>query len=364
MIKDYYKILGISGNATEEQIKTAYRSMAMQWHPDKNPDKDTTENMKEINEAYTILSNPDSKRRYDSEYSYFKYSYSVTESSSTENYNIRNEDLKYDVHNARMSAEEFVKNFYSNFKNDANTAAKGAWDEAKPYLIIACVIAIVGMFITMGGSSESYTFPNEPKVIKPASYEVQNTHSIPKSWRTYKFGDAFKISVPPTVELRSDNDDYTKIINQFNANINDNIIVFQQAGLSRQDPNARQKYCRIMIEYIKGDYGDYMKSTEMVTIDFELKSFLQDLVTGEIGSDSEQIGNTQYKWVTINGAKAIQIDYKRMGLNFNPSKSVVCKIGLFQNDNEMIKVILSYRENESNIWANDFKDVFETIEWI
>lgn len=363
MIKDYYKILGISENATDEQIKAAYRSMAMQWHPDKNPDKDTTEKMKEINEAYTILSNPDSKRRYDGEYSYFKYAYSATKSSNTEDYDIKDEELKRDVHNARTSAEEFVRNFYANFKADTKTAAKGAWDGAKPYLIAAGIMAIIGIFVAMGGGLGSYS-THEPEVIKPVSYEVQNTHTIPDDWRTFEFGDAFKISVPPTVELRSDNDDYTKALNHLNLNINEDNIIFQQAGLSKQDPNAQKQYCRIMIEYMKGDYGDFMKSTETETLDSEWKSLLQDFVTGSIGPYSKQMGTTQYKWVTINGAKAIQLDYKRTGANFDSSIPVVCRVGIFQNSNEMIKVILSYRENESNIWADDFKDVFETIEWI
>ena len=66
-MKDYYLILGISVDATERQIKSAYHNMAVLWHPDKNPNRDTTEKMKEINEAYAILSNPESRLRYDRE---------------------------------------------------------------------------------------------------------------------------------------------------------------------------------------------------------------------------------------------------------------------------------------------------------
>lgn len=49
---DYYKILGISKNATEDEIKKAYRKLAMKYHPDLNPSKDAEDKMKEINEAY------------------------------------------------------------------------------------------------------------------------------------------------------------------------------------------------------------------------------------------------------------------------------------------------------------------------
>jgi molecular chaperone DnaJ len=65
--KDYYAILGISRDASEEQIKKAYRNLAMQYHPDKNPGKEewANEKFKEINEAFAVLGNPDKCRQYD-----------------------------------------------------------------------------------------------------------------------------------------------------------------------------------------------------------------------------------------------------------------------------------------------------------
>lgn len=66
MSKDYYKILGVERNATEDEIKKAYRKLAMTYHPDRNPDnKEAEEKFKEGAEAYEILSNPDKKRNYD-----------------------------------------------------------------------------------------------------------------------------------------------------------------------------------------------------------------------------------------------------------------------------------------------------------
>ena len=64
--RDYYEVLGVSKNATAEEIKKAYRQKAIQFHPDKNPgDKASEEKFKEAAEAYEILSNPDKKQRYD-----------------------------------------------------------------------------------------------------------------------------------------------------------------------------------------------------------------------------------------------------------------------------------------------------------
>lgn len=63
----YYEVLSISKEANEQDIKKAYRTLALKWHPDKNPDdtKTAEEKFKEIGEAYTVLSNPEKRKRYD-----------------------------------------------------------------------------------------------------------------------------------------------------------------------------------------------------------------------------------------------------------------------------------------------------------
>ena len=65
-MKDYYTILGVNKNATADEIKKAYRQLALKYHPDRNKgDKEAEERFKEINEAYAVLSNEEKKRQYD-----------------------------------------------------------------------------------------------------------------------------------------------------------------------------------------------------------------------------------------------------------------------------------------------------------
>lgn len=63
--KDYYEILGVSKDSSQEEIKNAYRKLALKYHPDVNKSKEAEEKFKEITEAYAVLSDPEKRKQYD-----------------------------------------------------------------------------------------------------------------------------------------------------------------------------------------------------------------------------------------------------------------------------------------------------------
>jgi molecular chaperone DnaJ len=90
--RDYYEILGVSKDASPDELKKAYRKLAHKYHPDKNPGNKEAENLfKEASESYTILSDPEKKNQYD------KYGHSGVGSISSEDVSVNIQDIFGDI---------------------------------------------------------------------------------------------------------------------------------------------------------------------------------------------------------------------------------------------------------------------------
>lgn len=123
---NYYELLGISEDASSEEIKQAYRSNIKEWHPDLHPDKpDAAAKTQEINEAYDILSDPNKKAKYD-EYLGFSRACKVTPIRNQDDTVTEQAPVKDDtgVDYSNMSFEDYVENVanesYSTYKYASN----------------------------------------------------------------------------------------------------------------------------------------------------------------------------------------------------------------------------------------------------
>lgn len=160
MFVDYYSILEIEFPSYPEEIKKTYRRLSLKWHRDKNLTEDTSKKMVEINEAYYVLKDVEKKSRYDAEYIFFhrlkeqatnrhKCNNISSDSRTTSNspyrsydYRFHNTKVEEDIWEAHKAAKNLVDEFLKQFKESSKNAAKGAWEEMWPYVVIIIVSPI------------------------------------------------------------------------------------------------------------------------------------------------------------------------------------------------------------------------------
>ena len=123
--KDYFKILGISRNATDKEIKSAFRKLARKFHPDLHPHNERAESeFKEINEAYEILSDEDKKKSYEQ---FLNYWFKTRDGKSRDFYRENNDQLFDEYLNFDDFLSDLIgrfsevgKEIYSNISSDNN----------------------------------------------------------------------------------------------------------------------------------------------------------------------------------------------------------------------------------------------------
>ena len=136
MIPNHYKTLELEPTATKEEVKKAYRRLALQFHPDKNKSPDAHEKFIAINEAYLLIYDNEARIKYDHEYQYYFGQKVRTESTNSQQHRheekreeakssnqkqresqFEDEDLNQWTRNARQQAESFAKMSFDDFSN-------------------------------------------------------------------------------------------------------------------------------------------------------------------------------------------------------------------------------------------------------
>jgi curved DNA-binding protein CbpA len=157
MFVDYYHLLGISHEASLEEIKKAFKKQALKWHPDRNSSPDAEEMMKLINEAYLLLKDKEARLKYDEEHKEFRKSQTKYKEASSENqdrsekqtyksnfheYEIRDDDLKRWILNARAQAVNLAKQTIKDLKGVTGAGVSGAVEGA-----VSAVGSYIGLSI-------------------------------------------------------------------------------------------------------------------------------------------------------------------------------------------------------------------------
>lgn len=336
-LKNYYSILKLDFfESNQSAIKSAYKKLTEQYHPTSYRGDDLRKHLVELNEAFLVLSDSNSKKLYDS--------------ALSADPNIDYESLENIISAKHKKAENFISSYF----NGTQKKKKSVWKIIGIILLCMLVLGSIGRIIApslQNNNSSTYQQPDATPV-------NLGTFSAPSDWTYYKIDDSFSIYVPPTIELRKEYDKYTHFLSQNHMEISNADVVFQQNELNNMTKEAFKTYCRIMFNryYVGNDYVEHYYESPQLTV--EDKRNLKELADSEV-TPWKYINQPSYRWVKANGNNAIEISYTREGAN----GEVVCHIYLFCNHTEMVKVITSYRKVDEETWKKDVNDVIKTFKW-
>lgn len=326
---NYYDILGLSSfEDNQDAILLSYKNGTAKLRANVFEKNGVKTQLIRINEAFLVLSDRNLKRQYD---------YCLSSNTETKS-------LKDGISAKRQRAEEFIN---SKLPDSPKKRKKRIWPA------ILCGFFLLSALGTILKTCRQIVAQSsdEPSEKVGAYHPTAN-------WNHYEIADAFSISVPQTMELRNDDDQYTKLLEDNGLSISNAEAVFQQAGLSGHSKKAYDTYSRILISYYKFAPGDLEHHNETSYIDSESRNNFREITDAEI-LPWDYIDTPAFHWIDINGTKAIEAKYKRTGDN----GPVVCRIYLLPNYDEMVKMVVSYRESDASIWKSDLENVIRTFSW-
>lgn len=270
---DYYKILGISKDATQEDIKKAYRKLARKYHPDLNKDNpNAQEKFQEINEANEVLSNPEKRKRYDEYGENWKYAEELEKQKkrqTKEQSGTREGTFWYSDDNTSGFSDFFEELFGNRYRN-YNRAMRGKDYESELHLTLRQAAEEQKQILNLNGKNIRITIPAgvaDGQVIKLRGYGEPGKGDAPD-------GDlyiTFRIKEDPTFK-RVGNDLYTTTtIDLYTAvlggeiildTLNGKVKVKIKAG-TQNNSKIRLKEKGFPIYKQSGKYGDLILSIQI-----------------------------------------------------------------------------------------------------
>jgi hypothetical protein len=334
-LKNYYGILNLDlFESNQNTIRDSYLKLTEQFHPKRYCGEDLIEHLVAINEAYLVLSDTATKKRYD---------------EALKNFNNCNSTLLDNLISAkRNKAEKFIASYFSGTQKKKTSF----W---KIVGIILLVIFSFGTLCQIVGTCSRQNKRAQPVNSTSTSLPL---FTPPSNWNSYLIDDAFLIDIPPTLELRSEYDSYTQFLCENHWAITNADAVFQQKDLGKMNSDAFNTYCRIMVAryYVGENNADHHSvSPELLSEDY---SKLRSMADSELGPWS-YISMPTYNWIDIDGTKGINIAYSREGTN----GEVICHIYLFFNYDEIAKIVTSYWKVDKQIWEQNVNNVIKTFRW-
>lgn len=242
-----------------------------------------------------------------------------------------------------------------------NAGWRAAWALVSCALILASGICLHNTMEPPPSTTRT-TIPQAVQTLMDSILHVMHTDSAVRqqtsTWTHHTLCNAFSISIPPTLEKREPWHEFTKTHPQANAD-----VVFQQKGLSDMTDEAMSQYCRILVSHynLSPDDEEVLKYDETEPIDTDMRSILLEMAEAECNPPYDMIGDPTYKWIDINGIKALETKYRRHG--FQQDYTTAVAIYLLFNYDEMAKIIVAYREQERDLWQADLDYVIQTFRW-
>lgn len=327
-MKNYYDILGLSSyEDSQDVILDKYKEVTTQLRSHVL-DKDMSEQLIAVNEAFLVLSDEELKKKYD---------YALSS-------NLVNEELLKLLAAKRQKAEQFINDKLSNAPKKRK---KNKWPAI-----------ICGFFLLSALGTISRTCSQAYMQEKSSHAEIIHSFSTPSDWSEYRIDNAFSISIPNTMELRNDYDDYTQWATNNIGLLSSADAVFQQKNLSSMTKDAYNTYARVLIQHFSftpGEVEHHYESPGLVSEDYRN---LREMVDEEI-KPYTYVDRPTWRWIDINGTKAIEGTYRRNG----DDGPVKCKFYLLSNHSEMTKVLITFREKDSDLWESDLNNVIKTFKW-